>query len=76
MPGAKEHRDDQPLGEACIAFATHFNDEVWTKTFAATEPSSQEQRRAASIYRFALMETYRTRDVVNSTPEADPAEEH
>ena len=62
-----KHRDGQPLGEACIEFATHFADEVWPKVFQSKEPTSQEQRRAAAIYRFALLETYRERGI----PEAE-----
>ena len=50
---AKKHREGKPLGEACIKFATHFADEVWAKVFQSKEPASQEQRRAAAIYRFA-----------------------
>ena len=64
---AKKHRDGQPLGEACIKFAAHFADEVWAKVFRSKEPTSQEQRRAASIYRFALLEVYRERGI----PEAE-----
>ena len=60
---AKKHRDEQPLGEACIKFATHFADEVWAKVFQSKEPASQEQRRASAIYRFALLETYRERGI-------------
>ena len=64
---AKKHRDGQPLDQACIEFATHFADEVWPKVFKSKEPTSQEQRRAAAIYRFALLETYRERGI----PEAE-----
>ena len=60
---AKKHRDDAPLGEGCIEFARHFASEVWQKVFQAKEPTSQEQRRAAAIYRFALLETYRERGI-------------
>ena len=60
---AKKHRDEIPLGEACIEFASHFSQEVWTKVFQSKEPTSQEQRRAAAIYRFALLETYRERGI-------------
>ncbi len=60
---AKKHRDSQPLGEACIRFATHFVDEVWAKVFQSKEPASKEQRRAAAIYRFALLEAYRERGI-------------
>lgn len=65
--GAKKHRDEQSLDQACIEFATHFADEVWTKIFQSREPTSQEQRRAAAIYRFALLEAYRERGI----PEAE-----
>ena len=64
---AKKHREGKPLGEACIKFATHFADEVWAKVFQSKEPASQEQRRAAAIYRFALLEAYRERSI----PEAE-----
>ena len=64
---APKHRDDQPLDQACIEFSTHFADEVWPKVFKSKEPTSQEQRRAAAIYRFALLETYRERGI----PEAE-----
>ncbi|MDE2928473.1 MAG: hypothetical protein OXT71_18980 [Acidobacteriota bacterium] len=60
---AKKHRNDLPLSNACIEFATHFADEVWTKVFRSKEPTSQDQRRAAQIYRFALLETYRERGI-------------
>ena len=63
---AKKHRDDEPLGEACIEFAQHFADEVWEKVFGSKEPTSQEQRRAAAIFRFALLETYRERGISES----------
>ena len=59
----RKHRDGQSLDHACIEFATHFADEVWAKVFQSKEPTSQEQRRAAAIYRFALLEAYRERGV-------------
>ena len=65
--GAKKYRDDEPLGEACVEFARHFATEVWEKVFKQKEPTSLEQRQAANIYRFALLETYRERGI----PEAD-----
>ena len=63
---ARKHRDDQPLDQACIDFATHFADEVWSKVFRSKEPTSQERRRAAAIYRFALLEAYRERGLPES----------
>lgn len=60
---ARKHRADQALSEACIEFARHFAHEVWGNVFKAKEPTSQEQRRAAAIYRFALLETYRERGI-------------
>ena len=75
---AKKHRDDEfkrdsakgregeSLGEACITFAAHFSDNVWTNVFNSKEPTSQEQRRAAAIYRFALIEAYRERGIAES----------
>ena len=60
---AKKHRDELPLGDACIEFATHFTDEVWTNVFGSKEPTSRRQRMAASIFRFALLETYRERGI-------------
>ena len=60
---AKKHRADIPLGAACIEFARHFATEVWGNVFKSKEPTSQEQRRAAAIYRFALLETYRERGI-------------
>ena len=60
---AKKHRDDIPLGDACIEFANHFAKEVWGNVFKSKEPTSQEQRRASAIYRFALLETYRERGI-------------
>ena len=68
---ARRHRDEQPLDAACIDFARHFADEVWEKVFKCKEPTSQEQRRAASIYRFALLEIYRERGIPESVKEAD-----
>ncbi len=75
---AKKHRDDQPLDQACIEFATHFADEVWLKVFKSKEPTSQEQRRAAAIYRFALLEAYRERGIPeaeNGAPTDDETQE-
>ena len=75
---AKKHRDDQPLDQACIEFATHFADEVWRKVFKSKEPTSQEQRRAAAIYRFALLEAYRERGIPeaeNGAPTDDETQE-
>ncbi|MDE0338299.1 MAG: hypothetical protein OXI80_11560 [Caldilineaceae bacterium] len=63
---AKKHRDGRPLDEACIDFARHFTENVWTKVFRSKEPTSREQRRAASIYRFALLEAYRERGIAES----------
>ena len=60
---ARKHREDGPLAEACIEFARHFATEVWANVFQGREPASQEQRRAAAIYRFALLETYRERGI-------------
>ena len=79
---AKKHRDDElkrdskkgregeTLGEACITFAEHFADNVWAGTFNSKEPTSQEQRRAAAIYRFALIEAYRERGISESADSA------
>ncbi len=75
---AKKHRDDQPLDQACIEFATHFADEVWPNVFKSKEPTSQEQRRAAAIYRFALLEAYRERGIPeaeNGAPTDDETQE-
>ncbi len=58
---ARKHREGESLGEACITFAEHFAKNVWTKVFKSKEPTSQDQRRAAAIYRFALIEAYRQR---------------
>ena len=76
---AKKHRDDEfkrdreksrgegeSLGDACITFAEHFSDRVWREVFTSKEPTSQEQRRAAAIYRFALLEAYRERGIAES----------
>lgn len=91
---ARKHRDDEfkrapekgregeTLGEACITFAEHFSANVWTNVFNSKEPTSQEQRRAAQIYRFALIEAYRERGIAESEgnavgddgPEADSAD--
>ncbi len=72
---AAKHRDGQPLDKACIDFARHFAGEVWAKVFLSREPTSQEQRRASAIYRFALLETYRERAIPESTSEATPDSE-
>ena len=74
---AKKHRDGLSLDQACIEFATHFADEVWPKVFKK-EPTSQERRRAAAIYRFALLETYRERGIPeaeNGAPTDDETQE-
>lgn len=63
---AKKHRDGRPLDEACIDFARHFTENVWPKVFRSKEPTSREQRRAANIYRFALLEAYRERGIAAS----------
>ena len=68
---AKKHRDDRPLSDGCKEFAIHFADEVWDKVFRSKEPTSREQRRAAAIYRFALLEAYRERGI----PESDPSDD-
>ena len=67
---AKKHRDARPLGDACVEFATHFATDVWENVFRAREPTSQEQRRARAIYRFALLEAYRERGI-SETHDAD-----
>lgn len=72
---AKKHRDGQPLDQACIEFATHFADEVWAKVFQSKEPTSQEQRRAAAIYRFALLEAYRERGISETEDDASGDDE-
>ena len=71
---AKKHRDDLPLGDACIEFAAHFSSEVWEKVFGSQEPTSREQRRAAAIYRFALLETYRERGISESEDGANDSD--
>ena len=63
---APKHRDGKPLEQACIDFARHFTESVWAKVFRSKEPTSREQRRAASIYRFALLEAYRERGIAES----------
>ena len=63
---AKKHRDDQPLNQACLEFASHFVEEVWTKVFQLKEPTSQKRRLAAAIYRFALLEAYRERGIAET----------
>ena len=70
---AKKHRDDLPLSNACMEFARHFSEEVWERVFKSKEPTSDEQRRAAQIYRFALLETYRERGIPES--ESDGVED-
>ena len=91
---ARKHRDDalkralekdregEALGDACMTFAEHFSDNVWAGVFNSKEPTSQEQRRAAQIYRFALIEAYRERGIAESEgsavdddgPEAESAD--
>ena len=66
---ARKHRDDQPLNEACLEFARHFANEVWAQVFKSREPTSEEQRRARAIYRFALLEAYRERGIAESEPD-------
>ena len=75
---ARNHREDEfkrgsegstqgeSLGEACITFAEHFADRVWPAVFNSREPASREQRLAAAIYRFALLEAYRERGIAES----------
>ena len=68
---AKKHRDDLPLSDACIEFASHFADQVWQNVFRAKEPTSQEQRRAAQIFRFGLLKAYRERGISESEDGTD-----
>ena len=63
---SEKGREGESLGEACITFAEHFSVEVWARVFDSKEPTSQEQRRAAAIYRFALIEAYRERGIAES----------
>ena len=69
---APKHRDGASLDEACIDFARHFVTEVWEKVFKAKEPTNIERRRAAAIYRFALLEAYRERGIPESATEDPP----
>ena len=39
--------------------------------FKAKEPTSREQRRAAAIYRFALLEAYRERGIPEARDDTD-----
>ena len=71
---ARKHRDNQRLDESCISFSEHFIDEVWNGIFHSKEPDSRQQRQAAAIYRFALLEAYRER-TIPETPENAPVEE-
>ena len=71
---ARKHRDNQELDKACIAFAEHFTDKVWHGVFRSREPASREQRQAAAIYRFALLEAYRER-AIPETSEGAPGED-
>ena len=66
----RKHRDGTPLAEGCKEFAIHFAGEVWDKVFKSREPTSREQRRAAAIYRFALLEAYRERGIPESETDA------
>ena len=60
---AREHRENQPLSQGCIAFAEHFVDHIWDGIFQSREPASAALRRMAAIYRFALLEIYRERGI-------------
>jgi hypothetical protein len=73
---APKHRDGRLLDEACIDFARHFTEHVWSRVFRAKEPTSREQRRAASIYRFALLEAYRERGIAESEVDDVPTDEN
>lgn len=64
--GPGRSREGESLDEACITFAEHFSDKVWPEIFNSREPASREQRRAAAIYRFALLEAYRERGIAES----------
>ena len=69
---AAKHRDGQALADGCMVAARHFTEHVWVQVFKETEPSSQAQRRAAAVYRFALLESYKQRenaaDIAEGTP--------
>ena len=60
---AKKYRDGQSLQDACIEFAAHFVNHVWVEVFKSKEPTSQAQRKASAIYRFALLTAYRERGI-------------
>ena len=64
-----KHRDDEKLGDACMDFAAQFVDRVWRDVFRSREPASREQRQAAAIYRFALLEAYRERAIPETSEE-------
>ncbi len=64
---ARKHRDGEPLSRGCLDFANHFVRQVWGQVFGGKEPASQQQRHAAAIYRFALLESYSSRGI----PEPD-----
>ena len=72
---AHKHRDNQKLDQACISFSEHFMDEVWNGVFRSREPASREQRQAAAIYRFALLEAYRERSIPETSEDASVDEE-
>ena len=63
---AKKYRDGLSLQQACIDFAHHFVLRVWVEVFKSKEPTSQDQRNASAIYRFALLESYRERGISES----------
>ena len=67
---ARKHRDGEPLNKGCIDFATHFVRQVWGQVFGGKEPVSQQQRHAAAIYRFSLLESYSARGI----PEPDQSD--
>ena len=72
---ANKHRDGQALDRACIDFARQFVEFVWPHVFNSKEPTSKEQRRAAAVYRFALLEAYRERGIAESADNGSPSNE-
>lgn len=61
---AKEHRGGNSLQGACIEFSTHFVTHIWAAIFKSKEPVSKDRRKASAIYRFALLEAFREREVI------------
>lgn len=67
---SKEWREGKPLLEGCLEAARIFVGEVWLDALKGHIPSQRSKATLSSIYRIALLETFRNRDkqTADNTP--------